>query len=247
MIAPAWWRLEIELAEPASTVQPGQFFLVRCGTDHPVCYLRRPVFPAQVGARALRLLLTPDPDPGFAWLIARKPGDGLDVLGPFGNGFPNPDQVRNILLVSDGQTLGPLLGQMTQALETGLALTLALGGSRASALYPPTLLPPVIEYHAATLDGSLGHRGPVTEVVPPLLRWADVVYATGSNLLYRSLKVQSQDIRLGADHDFLYGLITTHSLACGLGACLGCALETKAGIKLACVDGPVFDLTTLEL
>ena len=30
-------------------------------------------------------------------------------------------------------------------------------------------------------------------------------------------------------------------MACGIGACLGCAIETLDGYKLVCKDGPVFD------
>jgi dihydroorotate dehydrogenase electron transfer subunit len=29
-------------------------------------------------------------------------------------------------------------------------------------------------------------------------------------------------------------------MACGIGACLGCVVATKAGYKTVCQDGPVF-------
>lgn len=192
------------------------------------------------------LLLRPDPDPGLAWLSARLPGDMLDVTGPLGAGFPLPKTVRNVLLVSDVPTIAPLLGQLERALAAGIAVTLALGGSRAAALYPVTALPPSVEYHTATLDGSLGHQGPVTELLPDLLRWADLVCAVGSTSLYRALQRQTAEVRLQAERNFLYGLLSDSLLPCGVGACLGCAMITESGLKLTCVDGPVFDLTNVQ-
>jgi NAD(P)H-flavin reductase len=40
-------------------------------------------------------------------------------------------------------------------------------------------------------------------------------------------------------------VIVAPPMACGFGACMGCAVETARGIRLACVDGPVFDLAEL--
>jgi dihydroorotate dehydrogenase electron transfer subunit len=242
-IAPAWWRLTLAAPELPPPL-PGQFLLIRCA-DRFTCYLRRPIFPAAIADHRLTLLLRPEADPGLAWLAARSPGDSLDVLGSLGAGFPLPKNVRNLLLVSDTQTISPLLGQMERALAAGVAVTLALGGSRAAALYPVSAVPPAVEYQAATLDGSLGHRGSITDVLLELLRWADQVCAVGSTSLYRTLQGQMAEVRLGTEANFLYGLISDSLLPCGVGACLGCSVETESGLKLTCLDGPVFDLSTL--
>jgi len=191
-------------------------------------------------------LLQPDPDPGLAWLLTQQPGDELDVIGPSGVGFPLPDTIRNLLLVSDTQAIDPLLGQMDRAIDEGISVTLALGGSRTAMLYPVSEVPPVVEFQAATLDGSLGHRGPVADLLPELLGWADAVCAVGSTTLYRALQTQTEKVRLRAEADYVYGLVNPHRFACGVGACHSCMLETKVGLKLSCVDGPVFDLTQLD-
>lgn len=243
-IAPAWWRLTLAAPELPPPL-PGQFLLIRCA-DRFTCYLRRSIFPAAIADHRLTLLLRPESDPGLAWLAARSPGDSLDVIGPLGVGFPLAKNVRNLLLVSDTQTISPLLGQMERALAAGAAVTLALGGNRAAALYPVSAVPPAVEYQAATLDGSLGHRGPVTDVLSQLLRWADQVCAVGSTSLYQTLQHQIAEVRLGAEANFLYGLMGDKLLPCGVGACLGCSVETESGLKLTCLDGPVFDLTNFQ-
>ncbi|MBN1993156.1 MAG: hypothetical protein JW953_10665 [Anaerolineae bacterium] len=244
-VAPAWWRLILSAPDLAPHLLPGQFLLLRCA-DRFTCYLRRPIFPAALDDEQLTLLLRPVSDPGLAWLLARQAGDKLDVIGPLGRGFPLPQTMRNLLLVSDGQAIAPLLGQMRRAIEAGIAVTLALGASRASTLYPVSALPPVVEFQAATLDGSLGHRGSVADLLPNLLVWADLVCAVGSPHLYRSLQRKAKQTRLGAAANYLFGLIKPYSLLCGAGVCLSCTLQTNTGPQLSCVDGPVFDLTMVE-
>lgn len=243
-IAPAWWRLTLAAPDLTPHLLPGQFLLLRCA-DRFTCYLRRPIFPIVVDQDKLALLLRPDPDPGLAWLLAQRPGEPLDVIGPLGNGFPLTRNVRNLLLVSDSQAITPLVGQMERAVTAGIAVTLVLGGSRAAVLYPVAALPPIVEFQAATLDGSLGQRGPVTELLPGLLRWADQVCVVGSTQLYRTLRRQIEEIRLRAEPHYAYGLVLNNLLPCGVGACLGCSVTTESGLKLICVDGPVFDLAEL--
>ena len=245
-IAPAWWRLDFAAPKLTPVPQPGQFLLCRCFDDLLPCYLRRAIFPAIIEPGRFSCLLNPAPDPGFAWLLARNVGDQVDLIGPLGLSFPLLPHVQNLLLVSDRQTIGPLLAQMDQAIAQGAAVTLALGASRAAAIYPLSALPPAVELQAATRDGSLGYRGQITELTPDLLRWADVVFAAGSMKLYRTLKTQVAAVRLGAEDNFLYGLITDLPLACGVGACLSCAIETATGLKLGCVDGPIFDLMQID-
>jgi dihydroorotate dehydrogenase electron transfer subunit len=242
-IAPAWWRLTVA-APQLPLLIPGQFLLLRCAGRF-TCYLRRPIFPTPLDEHHFVLLLRPDPDPGLAWLSARQLDETLDVIGPLGSTFPLPKNVRHLLLVSDGPHIGPLLGQMERAIAAGAAVTLVLGGSRAAAIYPVNALPPAVEFQAATLDGSLGYRGLVTDLLPELLRWADAVCAVGSMALYRTLRQQVEQVRLRAEPNFLYGLMTPNLMACGVGACLSCAVTTTTGSKLVCVDGPVFDLMEL--
>jgi dihydroorotate dehydrogenase electron transfer subunit len=236
LIGPAWWRLTAAAPEELG-LHPGQFLFVRCAG----VYLRRPIFPAQAVGEQFTFLARPAPDPGLAWLTARMPGDRLDLLGPLGRGFPHPAAGRNLLLAGDGPAIGPLLAQMEAGLAAGAAVTLALGGSRASALYPVGQLPPAVELQAATLDGALGHHGPLTDLLPELLRWADLVCAVGSSALYQALKRQAAEFRPTLA-GFLYGLPTPPPMACGVGVCLSC----RVGPKLACSDGPVFDLAVWD-
>lgn len=246
-IAPAWWRLTLAAPALSPALRPGQFLLLRCG-DSFTSYLRRPVFPQPLESPGhVSILLRPGPDPGLAWLSARHIGDTIDLIGPIGHGFDLPQGLHNLLLVADQPLIAPLLGLIAQALGNRALVTIALGGNRAANLYPVAALPPAVEIQSATLDGSAGYRGPITDLLPDLIRWADRVCAVGTSALYRTLKTQAAAVRLVPQSGFLYGLVTGVPLPCGLGACFGCAVETGAGLSLACLDGPVFDLAHLHL
>jgi len=245
-IAPAWWQLTLAAPDIAARLQPGQFLLVRC-SDIFSSYLRRPIFPQAIDERHLTLLLRPTTDPGLSWLLARQINDTLDLIGPLGSGFTLPPTTQNLLLASDSQLMAPLLGQMRRAIAAGCPVTLVQEGARATTLYPPTALPPAVEVHTATRDGSLGHHGAISDLLPRLLRWADIVCAVGSMALYQMLQTQAAGIRFGPQTGYLYGLLAQPSLACGVGACFGCTIQSKQGLQLTCLDGPVFDLGQLQL
>jgi dihydroorotate dehydrogenase electron transfer subunit len=52
--------------------------------------------------------------------------------------------------------------------------------------------------------------------------------------------------RPGPISHFAQVLLTDVPFACGVGACMSCAVEGERGLRLACIDGPVFDLKDLE-
>lgn len=241
IVAPAWWQLTIAAPELIAPFIPGQFFLAHAEG----CYLRRPIFPQPLPHEQFSLLLRPATDPGQAWLSARQPGNSLDLIGPLGNGFALSPTTRNLLLVSDSQRLSPLLGLMHNALTAGVAVTLLLGGRNAASIYPAAHLPAAVELHVATSDGSLGQRGGLEALLPELFGWADAVATVGSPGLYRALQRHTRQVRFGASSGFLFGLAAPTLLPCGVGACFGCALPTTSGPRLACIDGPVFDLMAL--
>lgn len=240
-IGPAWWRVTAAAPEIAPQLTPGQFLLIQCA-DPLTAYLRRPIYPIAHPDGFISWLLRPTTDPGLAWLMGCQVGDSLDVLGPLGQGFPPIGSAQHVCLLSDAPTINPLLGQMNRAIQAEVAVTLALGASQAKNLYPTHHLPTHVELQVATLDGSVGHRGSLRALLPPLLRWADVVYAMGTSHFLQSLQQQMETVRLRLEPNFLYGLMNAPLLPCGVGSCLGCHLPTERGPKLICVDGPVFDL-----
>jgi dihydroorotate dehydrogenase electron transfer subunit len=115
-----------------------------------------------------------------------------------------------------------------------------MGAVTNEGLLSASLLPIEVEYVVATEDGSGGYLGYVTEVVPEYVPWADQVFACGPESMYRSLRNAAEPHRVQRRPAIQVSMERT--MACGVGACLGCVVKTRHGMKTSCVDGPVFDL-----
>jgi dihydroorotate dehydrogenase electron transfer subunit len=101
-----------------------------------------------------------------------------------------------------------------------------------------------VEYVVATDDGSAGHWGFVTDLVANYMQWADQIFACGPGPMFQSLRTVVLQNRMGKRPSVQVSVERT--MACGVGACLGCVVETKRGMRTSCVDGPVFDMDQLE-
>jgi len=237
---------ELRFAWPASAGNqaddlpaPGRFFTVRAGGRYDPA-LRRPFAfsgydPADNEASFIFQLR----GRGTEHLAGLKPGDALDVLGPLGTGFGKPARGSRPVLVAGGIGLGPML-----------YLAHALAGDAAAGRYEaPVLvigvrhagLVPRVELPAGTVictdDGSAGFKGTATDYLagfdpgsPP------VFYACGPAPMMAAVD------RLARARRAPYEAATEQWMACGVGACAGCAVRLKSGaFARACVDGPVLD------
>jgi len=145
-------------------------------------------------------------------------------------------------LIGGGCGIGPMVGLADLAVERGLSVVLLFGARSADGVYPAALLSPEVEYSVATDDGSLGHQGLVTDLLPTYLGWADALYACGPRPMFLSLL----DIMRRANSNKTVQLSLEENMACGVGACFGCVVETRAGeMKSVCADGPVFEMRDL--
>jgi dihydroorotate dehydrogenase electron transfer subunit len=148
--------------------------------------------------------------PGTRALCALEPGDPLAILGPLGNGFRV--EVERPLLVGGGIGLAPLP-----------YLSDALGR-------PPAVLGFRSDWHAeaaALVPGAQVCVEPtlVTELIP-----ADMdVLACGPEPMLEAVRRLAPAAQLAWEAP----------MACGYGACYGCAVEIGGELKRLCVEGPV--------
>ena len=225
----------LESPQIASTAGPGQFVMVHCGEE---CLLRRPLSIHQLSNQNKLALLFTVVGKGTRWLSQRQAGNKVDLLGPLGNGFSIYPGSHNLLLVAGGIGIAPLCFLAREALNQGCSVTLLMGASTASQLYPAHLLPPKIKLITATEDGTAGKKGMITDLLPDYVSGADQIFACGPTLMYRVMSTQYQ-------HLFNVKSVQTSlevRMGCGLGVCYGCTVKTKNGLKQVCKDGPVFDL-----
>ena len=169
-----------------------------------------------------------------------RAGTVLDVLGPLGNTYDIAPRSQNVLMVAGGVGVAPLVMLADQAVAQGLNVTFLMGSADAAGLLAPAHLPSAVEYHIATDDGTMGHHGFVTDLVRDYVRWADQIFACGPEPMYRSLRNAVKPHRIARKPRVQVSM--ERSMACGLGACLGCVVETRHGMQTSCVDGPVYDM-----
>jgi dihydroorotate dehydrogenase electron transfer subunit len=232
-------RVVFRAPQTADGLSPGRFMLADLGG-----YLRTPLFPAFLDGETFWALVSPEHP-----AAALRPGDGVDLVGPLGRGFEVDAAVRRLLLVADTVHLPALLPLVSQNpgffKKPGFSAALLLSAPTAAQLYPVCLLPASLEVHVVTADGSAGHRGSALDPFPDLARWADCVCMACDPATYPALAEVVRQVRISPVRRFAQALIVP-PMPCGVGACQGCAVMVAGGFKLACTDGPVFDLLELR-
>ena len=266
-VIPGIHLMWIEAPDIAVAAQPGQFITVRCGDFT----LRRPFSIHRVGdnnviaceaTQSQVAILFRVAGKGTLWLAQRQAGDRIDVLGPLGNGFTIGPKSRNLLLVAGGIGIAPLVFLMQQA-SSRHQITLIHGAGTAAQVCPFSSasrkrnklspLPNGVQFIPVTEDGSMGQKGKATDVLPDFLDWADQIYACGPVGMYKAMALTLNPSPLkgegkaeGEKRSKLKLRKCQVSLevrmGCGFGACYGCTIDTRKGLKRVCRDGPVFEL-----
>lgn len=230
----------------AAQARAGQFVHIRTADadDRWDPLLRRPMSLLGVDRTAGEgLILVQDVGRGSAWLVGQRPGDTLDMLGPLGSSFSVAGNQRHLLMVAGGVGIAPLIMLAEEELPKGAAIVLLIGAQTAEKHLPLHYLPEQVEVIRATDDGSLGHLGFVTDLVPEYLDWADAIFACGPNPMFRSLRVKVQQHRGVRTPPVQVCL--EQQMGCGMGVCLGCVVETKRGYERTCTEGPTFRMEDL--
>jgi dihydroorotate dehydrogenase electron transfer subunit len=230
----------LALADPdGPEPRPGQFYMLAATERWGGGADERPWLPrafSQLRGTGGRLqFLLEDVGPGTARLAELAPGEECFALGPLGAGFTAPGEGRRPLLAGGGIGVVPLAGW---ADERGSPATL-LGFRDAAHAEAAGLFE---HARVATDDGSAGHHGFVTELLTEELDRDDhaVVYACGPPPMLEAVRA------LTAERGVPAQLALEAGMACGYGACFGCAVPTRDGFIRLCLEGPVLDADVLE-
>lgn len=241
-VAPETFFVWLEAPAIAREARPGQFLMVSCGS-HKDPLLRRPLCVSRLapigdGQTPDRLaLLFSVRGRGSMSLGQCQTGDCLSIIGPLGRAFTLKREAKRVLLVAGGTGLAPLGGLAEEARLQGKEVTLLLGVESAARMLPPKVIPQVAHLVVASMDGSVGHKGLVTELIPQYLDGVEQAFAVGPLGMYKTLWRMREAL---APVPFQISLETR--MACGTGLCFACSLPTRHGLKLSCKDGPVFAL-----
>jgi len=227
----------------AKEAQPGQFVNIKL-THNAEPLLRRPFSIHRIGSRANTIeILYEVVGPGTEILAQKKAGEYLDVIGPLGSGFSILD-TRYSILVGGGIGIAPLLflaGQ-TRIKNPASRIQVLIGArTKNDILCEKEFKKLGCEVKIATDDGSRGFKGKVTALLKKVLPGTrypvhgTTIYACGPKPMLKEISHLSKSCKIPAQ------VSLDEHMACGIGACLGCVVNTVSGYKRACKEGPVFN------
>lgn len=242
---------KITLAGPgiAAAARPGQFVMVRPG-DGLKPFLPRPFSIHRVDQQKRELsLLYKVVGQGTGLLSELVAGNTLSLVGPLGTGFNFDQTFEKMDLIAGGIGVAPLVFLADVMVAQGISadrVRVFIGGAAADDVLCEnefTDLKMVVK--TATDDGSVGFHGFVTQPFEKAVkdRRPDMVFACGPPAMLRTVA------RIAAAGNIPCQVSVESMMACGMGACLGCAVkssEDSSGYKHVCRDGPVFSSAELD-
>jgi dihydroorotate dehydrogenase electron transfer subunit len=252
-VAERTFRLQLRCETIALTARAGQFLMlaVHKGTD-PL--LKRPFsFHRILPEEGLIEILYRVVGQGTWRLSQCSPGTRLNLLGPLGNGFELPEKDSPaVALIAGGIGIAPLHELMVRLTSNpagpgGHAIHLFYGARTATELIPIEPYENMgITVHCTTDDGSLGYRGYVTRFFELSTEQEHLqpttVYSCGPLVMLHGVAKWSLAKKVPAQ------LSLESLMACGIGACLGCALPAphpddpmSDNYLHVCKDGPIFE------
>lgn len=233
-IAPGIMACRIQQADLAAKAKPGQFLHIQCG-DETAMPLRRPISICDVEGDCLDFLYEMK---GRGTHALAECKDGLDILGPLGNGFTVDEaKYSRAAVIGGGIGAYPML-----YLSRKLNKPAVYVGFRNKSL---VTLEEEFRAFAGKLtlctdDGSYGIHGFALAQLEKDCETEqfDIIYACGPKPMLRAVKAFAEKAGIPCQ------VSLEERMGCGIGACLTCSCETHeegAGkYKRVCRNGPVF-------
>lgn len=259
-VAPGLFRMRVHCAAVARQAWPGQFIMLQV-SDHTDPLLRRPFSLCGTDGETLEILYRVA-GRGTAIMTAWKEQQAVHLIGPLGKGFTIPDGLKTAFLVAGGIGIAPLLF-LLQHLDTQQQVTgkkIFLGGKTGDDIRVLEDFRPLpADIFIAAEDGAAGFHGLVTDLFTGHIEQhahqdlhQAAIFSCGPPAMAQAVAA------IAARYGLACQLSLEATMACGIGACLGCAVKTRpcaaddhAGAhargsrafqyQRVCAEGPVFD------
>ena len=264
-ITKGYSQLKIEVPSVIQGAQPGQFLHMRIN-DFGDPLLRRPFSIHNLsvvkskGKKIICDILYEIKGKGTSLLTEKQSGEYLNILGPLGRCFNYQKQNSDAqidIIVAGGAGIAPLffLAHKISDSKTnkrksdkGKVVVLIGAATGSKILKAKELQNLSCDVAIATEDGSQGFKGRVTALLEKkILSKIDAlakksskevavnIYACGPMAMLTEVakicKIKKIPLQVSLEE----------FMGCGIGACLGCAIETNTGYQRVCHDGPVFN------
>ena len=236
------FHMTFNAPEIAREAQPGQFVHMRI-TEGIDPLLRRPLSIHRVHRQKGTLeILYRVVGRGTALMSKAESGDSFDLMGPLGKGFRIDDSFTHALVVAGGMGSAPVFFLIDELVEYGKQVTFFWGAKTGQEIFGVDALKQAgVEVHTATEDGTLGVCGLVTDPLSQFLSSPDTQtsyegFVCGPKPMLKCIQ------EIIVDTSITWQASLEEKMACGMGVCIGCAVQTQTGYQMVCSDGPVMDL-----
>lgn len=222
-IAPSVYRMVLE-GDTRYIVNPGQFVEIRLDG----LFLRRPISVCDADERSFTIIYKVV-GKGTEQMARLSVGDGLDVLTGLGNGYDLSRAGERPVLIGGGVGIPPLYLLAKRLRAQGTAVSVILGFNRKEEIfYEAEFRALGCSVAVTTADGSYGTEGFVTAAMEQEYTY---FYACGPLPMLKAV----------CERAACSGSCSLEErMGCGFGACMGCSVLTKGGVKRVCKEGPVF-------
>ncbi len=241
------WFMGLKSREIAGAAGPGQFVMVRVG-DGLDPLLRRPFSICGTRDDAF-LILYRVVGKGTNRMTGLIKGSKVSVLGPLGRGFDLPGKVTAPVLLGGGIGVAPLFF-LSQVLERRDCRFLMGFATASEVITPEHIGLPPFGLSIATDDGSRGYAGLVTDLLRGHLEESQSRAESLSVLTCGPTPMLKAVAAMTMAHGICCQVSVEANMACGLGACQGCAIPAARDRERAyfhvCQDGPVFPAEAID-
>lgn len=243
------WRMRLHAPELVEQATAGQFIHLR--VDSRIApLLRRPFGIHRVDREKGEFeILYRVIGEGTALMTQIRVNDTVDILGPLGHGFDLAGDYTDAIVVAGGMGIAPVFFLIDELLALEKKVSLFWGARLCEEIFvkPAQLKARGVDLHLAVEDGTLGHAGFVTDLLPTFLEQygAEATFrgfACGPNPMLNTLQ------RIVGEESSRWDVSLEAHMACGVGVCMGCGVKDhQDGYRMVCSCGPVMNLKEVNL
>ena len=220
--------------DTSAITKPGQFVNIKLDGF----FLRRPISVCDCEEGKLSIIYKVVGN-GTKKMSELPVGDELDILSGLGNGYDTSKSGEKPVLIGGGAGVPPMYMLCKNLVAEGKKVTVILGFNSEKEVFGIDEFKATgAEVHVTTVDGSVGTKGFVTNVLSELIEKGDKideVIAIGPLIMMKNVVKVTQPLGIPTNVSLNPIMID------GTGMCGGCRVSVGGKTKFACVDGPDFN------
>ncbi|MCP4652661.1 MAG: dihydroorotate dehydrogenase electron transfer subunit [Candidatus Omnitrophica bacterium] len=220
--------LTLEDNQISEAINPGQFLQLKIKGK----ILRRPFSIFSRSNNTIKILFRVCGE-GTKILSEMKPQSKLDIIGPLGNGFPLDS--KSPLFIAGGLGVAPLNFLANEIKNSGKFIY----GTKHENEFVALSFPETTKHKIIKISEEKDKKN-VCDILPEHLENTDTVYASGPRKMLKKVA------DICTKNKTTCFITWEERMGCGFGLCQSCAVKTRAGYKMTCADGPVFNINELD-